>query len=296
MYHQGMPSACLDNEQRHMSGRQNMGAMDFKNVTHQELKNYQQKHKESEYQLIDVRQTAEYSDGHIPGARLLPLDELEGRIGELPQEQDIVFYCRSGARSQAAAIIALDENPALKDVFNLMGGFMAWDGHVLTDFPKVEVFSAEASLEELMYRSMDLEKAAQRFYEVMHAQHTDKPYAGTLEQLSKAEAAHARAIYRFWKHAADAPEPFENVYQSLTGEILEGGEPLMAVLERVQATSDRSCIDLFELALNIEIQAFDLYRTMADRESAREAREAFLSIAQMEKKHMQMLARAMHQC
>ena len=70
----------------------------------------------------------------------------------------------------------------------------------------------------------------------------------------------------------------------------------MAVLERVQATSDRSCIDLFELALNIEIQAFDLYRTMADRESAREAREAFLSIAQMEKKHMQMLARAVGQC
>jgi len=273
-----------------------MGAMDFKNVTHQELKNYQQKHKESEYQLIDVRQTAEYSDGHIPGARLLPLDELEGRVGELPQEQDIVFYCRSGARSQAAAIIALDENPALKDVYNLMGGFMAWDGHVLTDFPKVEVFSAEASLEELMYRSMGLEKAAQRFYEAMHAQHTDKAYAGTLEQLSKAEEAHARAIYRFWKHAVDSPKPFENVYQSLAGEILEGGEPLMAVLERVQATSDRSCIDLFELALNIEIQAFDLYRTMADRESAPEAREAFLSIAQMEKKHMQMLARAIHQC
>jgi rubrerythrin len=147
-----------------------------------------------------------------------------------------------------------------------------------------------------MYRSMDLEKAAQRFYEVMHAENTRQAYAGTLEQLSKAEEAHARAIYRFWKHAVDSADSFETVYQSLTGEILEGGEPLVVALERVQSTSDRSCINLFELALNIEIQAYDLYRTMADREPAPEVRDAFLSIAQMEKKHMQMLARAIGQC
>ena len=273
-----------------------MGAMDFENVTPEELRHFQQVRKEKEYQLIDVRQPDEYSDGHIPGALLLPLDDLEDRVSDLPQEQDIVFYCRSGARSQAAAIIALDENPALQKVFNLMGGFMAWDGHALMDFPKIEVFSARTSLADLMHRSMDLEKAAQRFYEVMHAQNTDKAYAGTLEQLSKAEEAHAKAIYRFWKQAVNSTEPFESVYHSLTGEILEGGEPLTAVIERVQSTSDRSCINLFELALNIEIQAYDLYRTMADQEAAPEAREAFLSIAQMEKKHMQMLAKAVGQC
>jgi rhodanese-related sulfurtransferase/rubrerythrin len=273
-----------------------MGAMDFENVTSEELKHYQQEHKESEYRLIDVRQPDEYSDGHIPGALLLPLDELEGRVSELPQEQDIVFYCRSGARSQAAAIIALDDNPALQKVYNLMGGFMAWDGHALVDFPKIEVFSASTSLADLMFRSMDLEKAAQRFYEAMHAQNSGKAYAGTLEQLSKAEEAHARTIYHFWKRAVDSPEPFEAVYQSLTGEILEGGEPLATILERIQSASDQSCINLFEMALNIEIQALDLYRTMADRETVQEVQEAFLSIAQMEKKHMQMLARAVKQC
>ena len=273
-----------------------MGAKDFENVTSEELKHYQQAHKEKEYRLIDVRQPDEYSDGHIPGALLWPLDELEGRVSELPQEQDIVFYCRSGARSQAAAIIALDENPALQKVYNLMGGFMAWDGHALTDFPKIDVFSAGTSLADLMYRSMDLEKAAQRFYEVMHAENTGKAYAGTLEQLSKAEEAHARAIYSFWKQAVDSADPFETIYQSLAGEILEGGEPLMAAVERVQSTSDRSCINLFELALTIEIQAYDLYRTMGDRESAPEVRDAFLAIAQMEKKHMQMLAKAIGQC
>ena len=83
-----------------------MGAMDFENVKPEELRHFQQGHKEKEYQLIDVRQPDEYTEGHIPGALLLPLDDLEDRVSDLPQEQDIVFYCRSGARSQAAAIIA----------------------------------------------------------------------------------------------------------------------------------------------------------------------------------------------
>jgi rubrerythrin len=224
------------------------------------------------------------------------LDELEENVSALPTSQDIVFYCHSGARSQAAAIIALDDNPSLQKVYNLVGGFMSWDGDALTDFPRIDVFEADASMDGLMYRSMDLEKAAQRFYTAMYEQNADKPFAGIIEQLSKAEEAHARAIYAFWKHTVDSTEPFESLYASLTGEVLEGGEPLMAVLERLQTFSDRSCIHLMELALNMEIQAFDLYRTMADRESTPDAREAFLSIAQMEKKHMQMLAKAVSQC
>ena len=273
-----------------------MGAMDFENVTPEKLKHYQREHKESEYQLIDVRQPDEYTEGHIPGARLMPLDELEDRLPELPEERDIVFYCRSGARSQAAAIIALDDNPALKKIYNLMGGFMAWDGHSLMDFPKVEVFAANTSLSSLMYLSMDLEKAAQRFYMHVHARHTADPFAETIDRLSKAEEAHARIIYKHWATSVASPKPFNELYGELSGEILEGGEPLMAVVERMDAAGDQSCIGLMELAMTIEVQAFDLYRSMADRSEEPSAREAFLAIAQMEKKHMQMLAKAIGQC
>jgi len=273
-----------------------MGAMDFENVTSEELKHYQQVHKEKEYQLIDVRQPDEYTDGHIPGALLLPLDELEGRLSDLPQGQDIVFYCRSGARSQAAAIIALDENPALQKVYNLMGGFMAWDGHALMDFPKIEVFSAGASLADLMFRSMDLEKAAQRFYLQMYTRHAAEPYAATIDQLSKAEEAHARAIYKHWAVSEASPKPFEELYRGLSGEILEGGEALSAVVERLDAEEDHSCFGLMELAMTKEVQAYDLYRTMSDQSTDSSVQDAFLAIAQMEKKHMQMLARAIRKC
>ena len=44
--------------------------------------------------VIDVRPAEEYRAGHLPGARSIPIDELEARLGELNAEREIVAYCR----------------------------------------------------------------------------------------------------------------------------------------------------------------------------------------------------------
>jgi rhodanese-related sulfurtransferase/DNA-binding transcriptional ArsR family regulator len=44
--------------------------------------------------LVDVRPAEEYVAGHIPGAISIPHDELEGRLRELPRDQEVVAYCR----------------------------------------------------------------------------------------------------------------------------------------------------------------------------------------------------------
>ena len=44
--------------------------------------------------LVDVRPAEEYAAGHIDGARSIPLDELERRLAELPEDAEIVAYCR----------------------------------------------------------------------------------------------------------------------------------------------------------------------------------------------------------
>jgi DNA-binding transcriptional ArsR family regulator len=44
--------------------------------------------------LLDVRPTLEYAQGHIAGARSIPIAELQQRLHELPQDQEIVAYCR----------------------------------------------------------------------------------------------------------------------------------------------------------------------------------------------------------
>jgi rhodanese-related sulfurtransferase len=44
--------------------------------------------------VLDVRPVEEFEAGHIPGARSIPIADLERRVGELPREQEIVAYCR----------------------------------------------------------------------------------------------------------------------------------------------------------------------------------------------------------
>jgi rhodanese-related sulfurtransferase len=49
---------------------------------------------EDDVLVLDVRPKAEYRTGHIPGARSLPVDQIEDRLDELPEDREIVAYCR----------------------------------------------------------------------------------------------------------------------------------------------------------------------------------------------------------
>ena len=55
--------------------------------------------------LIDVRPANEFEAGHIPGARSIPIDELERRIDELPADTDVVAYCRGPFCAYASAAV-----------------------------------------------------------------------------------------------------------------------------------------------------------------------------------------------
>jgi phage shock protein E len=77
--------------------------------------------------LLDVRTEDEWHgpEGRIAGATLIPLQELEQRIGELEshRQQAILVYCRSGRRSRNAA--ALLEKYGFRGL-NLEGGILQW--------------------------------------------------------------------------------------------------------------------------------------------------------------------------
>jgi len=45
-----------------------------------------------EYNLVDVRQPGEYEQGHLPGARLIPVGELPGRFAELDPSKPTIVY------------------------------------------------------------------------------------------------------------------------------------------------------------------------------------------------------------
>ncbi|GBC61806.1 rhodanese-related sulfurtransferase [Desulfonema ishimotonii] len=268
----------------------------FETISPDQLRDYMARHREKEYLLIDVRQPGEYIEAHIPGSRLIPLMELQHNPFDLPSDREMVFYCHSGGRSLMAADLAAEAEVTEKAIYNLSGGIMAWDGRTLADYPKVRVFDKSQSLPDLLMTAMDLEKGAYRFYTYVLEKYGQESFAGTMDQLSKAETAHAKSIYRFWEKSVDDPQPFEALFEALAGEILEGGESVGEMLDRVENIEGNLCLNLMELALHIEYSAFDLYRTMAEQADSEAAKTVFLNIAQAEKAHMRVLGRAITEC
>lgn len=73
--------------------------------------------------LLDVREPHEWTSGHAPKARHIPLGQLGARAEELPRNRQVLVVCRSGARSsRAAKLLAADRD----DVANVRGGMNAW--------------------------------------------------------------------------------------------------------------------------------------------------------------------------
>ena len=83
-----------------------MDNLEYETLTADEFREYLESKDENDYLLIDVRQESEYELAHIPGARLMPLAEVESRLFSLPTDRDLVFYCHNGGRSQWAASLA----------------------------------------------------------------------------------------------------------------------------------------------------------------------------------------------
>lgn len=78
--------------------------------------------------LIDVRRPDEFNNelGHIQGAELVTLGpELEDFLAKAPKDQEIVFVCRSGARSANATMYA--QSLGFKHVINMTGGMIRWN-------------------------------------------------------------------------------------------------------------------------------------------------------------------------
>lgn len=76
------------------------------------------------FDIVDVRTPEEFANGHIAGARSVPLAEIRSRAGELDRAQPTVLVCRSGYRAmQAFHILRRRQFNAL---WVLAGGMLAW--------------------------------------------------------------------------------------------------------------------------------------------------------------------------
>ncbi len=77
----------------------------------------------SSHLLIDVRTPEEFTSGHIQNAVNISVETLQARLDEVPRDNPIVVYCRSGNRSAAAAQILVEGG--YQPVYDL-GGIQDW--------------------------------------------------------------------------------------------------------------------------------------------------------------------------
>ena len=77
--------------------------------------------------MIDVRETHEVAEGHIPGVINIPLGLLEFRMNELDKSKEYIMVCRSGGRSGQATQFLTGQG---FNVTNMIGGMLAWEGEV----------------------------------------------------------------------------------------------------------------------------------------------------------------------
>ena len=78
--------------------------------------------------LLDVRTPAEFARGHLEGAVLIPVQDLQVRWKEISdyRNQDVLIYCATGNRSTVASKILIDNG--FKRILNLRSGIVDWAG------------------------------------------------------------------------------------------------------------------------------------------------------------------------
>jgi rhodanese-related sulfurtransferase len=74
--------------------------------------------------ILDVRTLEEWNEFHVPDSTLIPLDQLTSRLGEVPQDQEVVVVCRSGNRSQQGRDVLLQAG--FTKVTSMAGGLNEW--------------------------------------------------------------------------------------------------------------------------------------------------------------------------
>lgn len=90
-----------------------------------DLETLQERINQNSVTVIDVRPKEEYQQGHIPGAQSLPLEELQSQLDKLPNDREIIAYCRGSLCTLDEKALQLLKNKGYQ-VSKFTKGFPEW--------------------------------------------------------------------------------------------------------------------------------------------------------------------------
>ena len=257
-----------------------------KSITTDEVHRIVKDKNTEDYCLLDVRQPGEYAEKHIPGAKLIPLGELQGHLTEVDAKKPTIVYCRSGNRSRSA--VGMLNGAGIEDVYNMEGGMLAYNGLVAAGPPEAGVFCFPENMqpEELVAMAWYIEDGSQRFIETIKEMVQDQEARALFTHLSEYKSAHKDSLVNLYKKiavsgaAGDFPAA---VLPQPPAEVMAG---CVSVPEAVNWTRGKQGSDILELMMSLEANTLDLYLKLGRQVQAKQARSVFIELSEQEKQHL----------
>jgi len=243
-----------------------------------------------EFSIVDVRQPAEYKQGHLPGAKLIPLGELPARLEELDPSKPTLVYCAAGVRSRAGASILT--RAGFAEAYSMEGGIRAWKGLVAEELPATGMawFLSAQSAEELIGLAWLLEDGMRSFYLEIAKGLDRSEEAQLFMELAGAELHHKNSLLKLYQqhigNNAASDFPFDVLHEQPKEKYLEGGVLLSEVFSWAGKKDGR---EILEFAMSLEVGSYDRYLTLRDHFKDESSREVLGLLAAEEKVHLQRL-------
>lgn len=260
--------------------------------TPDEVRNFIDARKPEEYTLLDVRQPGEYRLGHLPGAKLIPVDELPGRLAELDLRKPTIVYCAAGVRSRAA--VSILKRAGCTEAVSMKGGLRAWSGSFAEGYPEAGMtwFAASLTAEEVIALAWLLEDGTRFFFQEVAQMRDSDETSQLFLHLAAAEKDHGKALLKLFRDVTGRDPGLDfpsGVLRTPPDEkIMEGG---MRLAEALSWARGKDAREILELAMSLEITAYDRFIYLRERFFNENVRTIFNLLAAEEKAHLESLTR-----
>jgi len=242
--------------------------------------------------ILDVRQHGEYEEEHLPGAKLIPLPELNDRVGELDVNKEIMVYCAVGGRSRVAAQMLVEKG--FKNVFNLSGGIKGWDSEIA--FGSVdqglELVTGNETASETLILAYSLETGLLDFYTSMAPKVNNLEAKKLFNLLSRIEIKHQKSIFNEYRKITGNLDSQENFEKNIVIRAIEGGLTTQEYINLFKPNWE-SPTEIIGIAMSIEAQALDLYQRASERTVNKACKHVLSQIATEERSHLAQLGKVL---
>jgi len=255
--------------------------------TVEQVRGVLQEHDPDAVTLLDVRQPEEFAEGHLPGARLIPVGDLPVRIGEVPRTgRPTIVYCRSGMRAARGTALLLQAG--FRDVWNMQGGILAWNGLVAVGAPEAGTgwFQGAHGPADTAALAWILERGAQIFYERMARRFAGTDTGDLVRSLASVEEQHKQGLRTLHEAVTGVPGDPVPEDEVEARDTMEGGTSIRRTLAWAE---QRKALDVLEFAVAMEVNAYDRYQQAARSFPDAESREVLVRLAREEKEHLDRL-------